>query len=132
MELAPPSRRLRFQDLERVCHIDLALSFNDLQHEYLRIMNWNSADVLVSPVPLTQHEAQSAPRQCFAKPARIPFIPSDRGELMEIFLQVQQDAAFFAKTGIHILPVESPVRAQHAAICLAADHIFADYKVDVF
>lgn len=130
-----PLKRVRFQDLETVCRIDLGLAFGDLVTEYYRVMRRSSPEPLFSPVPLSQQEAfmPSSARTRFSKPDCIPPVPADRGELMEIFAQVQYDAEVFSERGIHILDKDAPVRTQHAGLCLAAANILRRfYNVEVY
>lgn len=138
------SRRIRFQDIEKLCQIDLGAAFGCISHEYTRIMRSTSPqDALVSPVPLSrqlqafspsspQETTHDQPGVVFAKPYSWNLMPSDRSMLAEIFLQVQQDAEFFMQRGVHILSETDPIRAEHAALCLATNHVLKDYDLEVY
>lgn len=138
------SRRIRFQDIEKICQIDLGAEFGRIAHEYTRIMRSASPqDALVSPVPLNRQlqafspsspveTTQDQPGVVFAKPGSWNVMPSDRSMLAEIFLQVQQDAEFFEQSGVHVLAIDDPLRAEHAAMCLATEHVLSGYGIKVY
>ena len=131
-------RRIRFQDLETICGIDLGKAFGHINHEYFRIMCSRSPqDTLVNPfIPQQEAYAPSAPTSAsppvLQKPKIWNAMPSDRSALNEIFEQVQQDQRFFEQSGVHVLAVDDPLRAEHAALCLATNHILHEYKVSVY
>lgn len=83
-------------------------------------------DTLVSPFHL-QQQALLPPQRpepaIIQKPQCWNAMPSDRHHLYAIFEQVQQDATFHAERGVHVLSVTDPLRAEHAALCLATEHI---------
>ncbi len=79
-------RRVRFQDLEQTCGIDLGKAFGHIAHEYYRIMcSRDPQDTLTDPFSPQQEafapsERASASTPVLRKPKIWNAMPSDRSD----------------------------------------------------